>query len=78
MEDALLRIERFKDISLADPFFDTLKADYPGFSDWFASKADDEAFTFVAQTGVLDGFLYLKEEAGTVMDVILPCPLRIV
>jgi hypothetical protein len=51
VEASVLRIEKFKDVSLADPFFDTLKADYPGFPDWFASKADREAFTFVVEGG---------------------------
>jgi len=74
VEASVLRIEIFKDISLADPFFDTLKADYPGFSDWFASKADKEAFIFVAKGGGLDGFLYLKEEAGAVTDIHPPLP----
>jgi len=74
VETSVLRIEKFKDISLSDPFFDTLKADYPGFSAWFESKADKEAFTFVAEGGGLDGFLYLKEEAGVVTDVNPPLP----
>ena len=30
---------KFADINLADSFFDSLKADYPGFSDWYARKA---------------------------------------
>lgn len=74
MEASVLRIEKFKEISLADSFFDTLKADYPGFSEWFASKADKEAFTFVAKGGGLDGFLYLKVETGAVTDIHPPLP----
>lgn len=71
MEASVLRIEKFKDIALADPFFDTLKSDYEGFAAWFAknSKADKEAFTFKSDAGMLDGFLFLKEEAGLVVDV---------
>lgn len=69
MEASVLRIEKFKDITLAAPFFDTLKGDYPEFAAWFASKADKEAFTFRSEAGELDGFLYLKEEAGPVTDV---------
>jgi hypothetical protein len=69
VEASILRIEKFKDITLADPFFDTLKDDYPGFAAWFVSKADKEAFTFKAEGGGLDGFLYLKEETGPVTDV---------
>lgn len=69
MEASVLRIEKFKDIALADPFFDTLKSDYPGFAVWFANKASNDAFTFNAEGGGLDGFLYLKEETGPVTDV---------
>lgn len=69
MESSVLRIEKFKDISIADPFFDSLKADYDGFATWFASKANQDAFTFKADNGMLDGFLFLKEETGPVTDV---------
>ena len=69
MEASVLRIEKFADIALADPFFDTLKEDYPSFAAWFANKASNEAFTFRTEGGGLDGFLYLKEETGPVTDV---------
>lgn len=69
MEASVLRIEKFKDIALSDPFFDTLKGDYPGFADWFSNKATNDAYTFKAEGGGLDGFLYLKEEVGPVTDV---------
>ncbi len=69
MEASVLRIEKFRDISLTDPFFDTLKSDYPGFAIWFANKANNDAVTFRSEGGGLDGFLYLKEEAGPVADV---------
>ena len=69
MEASVLRIEKFRDIALTDPFFETLKSDYPGFAIWFANKANNDAVTFRAEGGGLDGFLYLKEEAGPVADV---------
>jgi hypothetical protein len=69
MEASVLRVEKFKDIALTDPFFDSLKADYDGFTAWFTSKADKEAFTFRSESGTLDGFLYLKEESEPVVDV---------
>jgi hypothetical protein len=72
--EAFLRVEKFKNIPLADPFFDTLKADYEGFAEWFDSKNEKEAFTFQADAGGLDGFLYLKEETGEVTDVDPPLP----
>lgn len=70
----LIQLEHFSDISLSDPFFETLKADYHGFDTWFqgkANKPDAFAYTFRNPlSGHLDGFLYLKEEHGTVDDVI--------
>ena len=69
MEASILRIEKFRDIALTDPFFDSLKSDYPGFAIWFASKSNNDAVTFRAESGELDGFLYLKGEVGPVVDV---------
>jgi hypothetical protein len=79
MEDALLVFERFKDISLSDPFFDSLKADYTEFGAWFQKKGKHEAFTFRNDAGLLDGFLYLKVEEGPVLDTqpCLPPSLRL-
>lgn len=74
----IIKSEHFSDISLGDPFFDTLKADYPGFNKWFEGKksnADSFAYTFRnPASGLLDGFLYLKEEHGAVEDVQPPLP----
>lgn len=74
MEDALLGLERFKNISLHDPFFDSLKADYAEFGAWFTKKESHEAFTFRNAAGLLDGFLYLKVEDGPVLDSVPPLP----
>ena len=69
----LINQEHFNDIHLADLFFDTLKADYPAFEIWYTGKcdkADSVAYTFRNPvTAALDGFLYLKQEHGTVTDV---------
>lgn len=70
MEARVLQVENFENISLADPFFDTLKSDYPGFVDWFSRKASNPALTFRGEDGQLDGFLYLKEENGPITDVV--------
>jgi len=70
LDTQTLRIEKFRDIDIGDPFFDTLKADYREFADWFNRKGESEAFTFRARSSAgLDGFLYLKEEGGPVNDV---------
>ncbi len=52
----------FRDIDLEDSFFDSLKADYKEFPNWFAKKQNNEAFVFYSTNGGLDGFLYLKKE----------------
>ena len=59
----------FANISLADPFFDSLKADYPGFEAWFGRKATENAFVQYGDNGQLQAFLYLKEERDAVTDV---------
>ncbi|MDR5759756.1 N-acetyltransferase [Caballeronia sp. LZ035] len=72
MHDVLLGFEKFKDISLNDPFFDSLKSDYGEFAEWFQKKGDHQAYTFRDAAGLLDGFLYLKQENGPVADTIPP------
>ena len=69
----------FANISLADPFFDSLKADYPGFEAWFVRKATENAFVQYDDNGQLQAFLYLKEEHDAVTDVSpqLPAALRL-
>jgi hypothetical protein len=66
----------FGNINLADPFFDSLKADYAEFSDWFARKAasGDAAYVFQDDNEAIDGFLYLKIEDGAVNDTTPPLP----
>lgn len=74
----LISWKHFSEISLDDPFFDTLKTDYPGFNQWFEGKkkkADSFAYIFCSPASErLDGFLYLKEEFGAVDDVQPPLP----
>ena len=53
--------EKFKNINLTDEFFDTLKADYPGFEKWFNSKKEEEAYIFKDKE-CIHGFLYVKTE----------------
>lgn len=58
-----LKFEFFKKIDLEDPFFDSLKADYAEFADWFKrkSKSTESAYVLYNQSKI-DGFLYLKFE----------------
>ncbi|AVP53582.1 Uncharacterised protein [Clostridium tetani] len=57
-------IERktFNEINLEDEFFNTLKLDYPGFTEWFNKKAKERKEAFVFYDEGIQGFLYLKEE----------------
>lgn len=66
--------ERFSEIDLCDPFFDSLKSDYAEFSDWFARKEAESAYVFRNASGMIDGFLYLKHEQGGLNDVTPPLP----
>ena len=54
---------KFIEIDLSDPFFDSLKRDYPEFSDWFHTKASEgrEALVFNDEQG-LGAFVSLKLE----------------
>lgn len=58
-----LKLKRFSDVNLNDPFFDSLKADYREFPNWFMRKANGNEFAYVLYNQhSIDGFLYLKEE----------------
>lgn len=65
---------KFKDVDLGDEFFDSLKSSYQEFPEWFASKAENKAYTSTDESGKLNGFLYIKNEDGPVTDVNPPLP----
>lgn len=69
--DGLIQLKKFSEINLGDPFFDSLKGDYQGFTDWFKRKANEQeqAYILESDTGI-EAFLYLKVEHGPVTDVI--------
>ena len=56
-------------VPVSDTFFDTLRADYPGFDEWLKRKATESAYVARREDGAIDGFLYLKLEDGAVTDV---------
>jgi hypothetical protein len=64
----LLEKRKFKEINIQDPFFDSLKSDYQEFSTWFYRKAEEEAYVFY-EDGHVQGFLYLKQESGPILDI---------
>lgn len=59
-----MEIHKFSDIALSDPFFDSLKAGYPGFSKWYEKKSVENARAYIQKNekGLLQAFLYLKVE----------------
>lgn len=56
-------------VPVSEGFFDTLRADYPGFDVWLRRKATESAYVARREDGAIDGFLYLKLESGAVTDV---------
>lgn len=65
-----LYLKKFADINLNDPFFDSLKKDYTEFEIWFQKKANDNALAYVSlENHLLQGFLYIKEEDGKLIDI---------
>ncbi|MFY0544946.1 N-acetyltransferase [Brevibacillus sp. H7] len=67
-----IQLKKFQEINLNDPFFDSLKADYPGFEVWFVKKASEQAYVYENDQGFLEAFLYLKKEEGPVTDIVPP------
>jgi len=53
--------EQFGTIDLSEPFFDTLKTDYPEFERWFNSKNAEETYVF-REDSHIHAFLYVKVE----------------
>ncbi|MFN3734601.1 N-acetyltransferase [Comamonas testosteroni] len=64
-----LALTKFSAINLANPFFDSLKADYKEFPAWFKKKADQGESAYLYKTKKLVGFLYVKVEDGEVQDI---------
>ena len=54
--------EHFGNVNLNDPFFDSFKRDYVGFSDWFNRKADEIGYVCRSEKQELLAFLYVKSE----------------
>lgn len=71
-----LEIKKFSDIDVRDSFFDSLRASYPEFNQWFARKATagETAYVFYDEPQKLSDFLYLKIENEVVSDVVPVLP----
>ena len=63
-----LQYKKFREINLADNFFNSLRDDYAEFEEWFRRKSDNMAY-ILEDNGNILGFLYLKVEDGPVTDV---------
>ena len=62
--------KQFAQINISDIFFDSLKSDYPGFTEWYIKKSKDYAYVQYDKTGSLLGFLFLKMEYDSVCDTV--------
>lgn len=56
-----VRLEKFGSININQPFFNTLKSNYPNFESWFQSKFNEEAYVS-GENDDIKAFLYLKTE----------------
>ncbi|MDQ0454614.1 GNAT family N-acetyltransferase [Rhizobium paknamense] len=65
-----LLLTKFKELSIDDPFFDSLKAGYDEFPVWFNGKAQENVYVVVDDHSRLSGMIYLKSEDGPVTDVV--------
>lgn len=65
-----LVIQKFSEINLNDPFFNTLKQDYGKFSQWFEKKSNNNALVLYNENNSIEGFLYCKYEKGPGDDTV--------
>lgn len=70
-----IKIVKFKNVNLDDCFFDSLKADYPGFENWFRKKAEDNIYILEINNSV-QAFLYMKIEIEDDLDINPPLKLN--
>lgn len=56
--------ELFGNADVSVGFFDSFRADYPGFDGWFNRKADEAAYVCRSDDGEIVAFLYLKREGA--------------
>ena len=64
-----MTLKTFGNVNLKDPFFQSLRNDYPGFDKWFNGKHDEDVFVQYDDEDHIIGFLYLKIEYDKVNDV---------
>ena len=72
-----LQVQRFSDIDLNDSFFDSLRASYPEFNEWYNKKAaaGATAYCYFVDNELKD-FLYLKIEEEELSDLTPALPAK--
>ena len=72
-----LQVQRFSDIDLNDSFFDSLRASYPEFNEWYNKKAavGATAYCYYVDNELKD-FLYLKIEEEELSDLTPALPAK--
>lgn len=58
---------KFGDLNINDPFFDSLKKDYPEFLCWYNKKKNEDVYYYSEQNKIL-GLLFLKNEEPNLED----------
>lgn len=72
-----LQVQRFSDIDFNDSFFDSLRASYPEFNDWYNKKAAAGATAYCYYVdNELKDFLYLKIEEEELSDLTPALPAK--
>ena len=72
-----LQVQRFSDIDLNNPFFDSLRASYPEFDEWYNKKAAAGATAYCYYVdNELKDFLYLKIEEEELSDLTPALPAK--
>ena len=61
MENDVIQKVKIANLDFENPFFDSLRDDYPGFNSWLSRKGGEDAYVLVDNNQLL-GFLYLKDE----------------
>ncbi len=74
----LIRLHQIRD-ELTDPIFDSLRADYSGFDDWFIKSCQQGRQAWIArdQTGKLGAICIYKEEINQQITTSLQLPGRV-
>ncbi len=67
--------EYFGNINLSDSFFDSFREDYLGFDKWFNKKSEEISY-ICSYAGVINAFLFIKQEDETenYSDITPPLP----